>query len=467
MEKFKSERGQAIILIAFAIVALVGFAALAIDGGRALSDKRHAQNAADTSAFAAALAKIQGGDFTAVTQAARNRALSNGYNNGANPNGSSSIVEVNLCSDTGIVCQGLPVGANASEYIRVKITSTINTSFARVLGRTTVTTAAEAIAHASEVNPKPPGFAAALAAFKKDGTPFTGTGNGTLTVNGSGIYSNSTDTDCPNGAMKLGGSINFDVDDTYGYQTPGTVCTIGGQTLSDPTQNADQVDIPDFSSTYPAPTINCGPAPSPQLIGNEYQPGTYNGLNVSGDYSFAPGNYCFNGNVRLLSGNVTAHNVNFRMNSGQFKTSGNSTFTCSNMLFYGAPGSDGLSFNGGSNNCTDVTFYLADGGIDTTGNSSSTFVAPTSGPYAGILFYLPNDNTSSITINGNSGSTFTGMIIAIGSTVTINGNNNTTGLRIRVLANEINFSGNGNTVINYYDDVEIIIPDDPTIELIK
>jgi hypothetical protein len=359
------------------------------------------------------------------------------------------------------------VGANASEYVRVKITSYINSTFARVIGRPTLKAEAEAIAHASEVNPNPPGFAAALAAFKKNGTSFTGTGNGTLTVNGSGIYSNSTDTDCPNGAMKLGGSITYDVDDTYGYQAPGEVCTIGGLTLSDPTQNADQVDIPDFSSTYPAPTINCGPAPSPQLIGNEYQPGTYNGLNISGNASFAPGNYCFNGTVRLLSGNVTAHNVNFRMNDGEFKTSGNSTFTCSNMLFYGAPGSDGLSFNGGSNNCTDVTFYLADGGIDTTGNSSSTFEAPISGPYAGVLFYLPNNNTSPITINGNSGSTFTGRIFAIGSTVTINGNNNTTGLRIQVLANEINFSGNGSTVINFYDDVPCCDVTDPTIELIK
>lgn len=465
MYKIKSQSGQAIILIAFAIVGLVGFAALAIDGGRTLSDRRHAQNAADNSAYAAALTKIQGGNFTAMTTAARNRAASNGYNNGANPNGSTSTVEVNLCSDSGITCQGLPVGANASEYVRVKITSYINSTFARVIGRPTLKAEAEAIAHASTVPPIPPYISAALAAFKKDGTSFTGTGNGELTVNGSGIFSNSTDTDCPNGAMKLGGSITFDIETTY--STPGSVCTIGGQTLSDPTETVDQVDIPDFSSIYPTPTINCGPAPSPQLIGNEYQPGTYNGLNISGDYSFAPGNYCFNGNVRLLSGNVTAHNVNFKMNSGQFKTSGNSTFTCSNMLFYGAPGSSGLSFNGGTNNCTDVTFYLADGGIDTTGNSSSTFEAPISGTYAGVLFYLPNTNTSSITINGNSGSTFTGRIFAIGSTVTINGNNNTTGLRIQVLANEINFSGNGSTVINFYDDVPPPTPDFPSIQLVK
>src|SRR5205085_6311716 len=45
-----AEKGQALILIAFTAIALFGFAALAIDGARSFSDKRHAQNAADTSA---------------------------------------------------------------------------------------------------------------------------------------------------------------------------------------------------------------------------------------------------------------------------------------------------------------------------------------------------------------------------------------------------------------------------------
>ena len=49
------ERGQALILIVFAAVALFAFAALAIDGSRVFSDRRHAQNAADTAVLAAAL----------------------------------------------------------------------------------------------------------------------------------------------------------------------------------------------------------------------------------------------------------------------------------------------------------------------------------------------------------------------------------------------------------------------------
>jgi uncharacterized membrane protein len=61
MNSIKHEKGQAIIMVAFAIVGLVAFAALAIDGGRVLSDRRHAQNAADTAVYAAALARIQNG----------------------------------------------------------------------------------------------------------------------------------------------------------------------------------------------------------------------------------------------------------------------------------------------------------------------------------------------------------------------------------------------------------------------
>jgi len=50
--KRKRERGQAIVMIAFGFIVLIGFAALAIDGGMVYSDRRHAQNAADAGALA-------------------------------------------------------------------------------------------------------------------------------------------------------------------------------------------------------------------------------------------------------------------------------------------------------------------------------------------------------------------------------------------------------------------------------
>ena len=54
IRNMKYQHGQAIVLIVVGIVGLIGMTALAIDGGNAYSDRRHAQNAADTAAFAAA-----------------------------------------------------------------------------------------------------------------------------------------------------------------------------------------------------------------------------------------------------------------------------------------------------------------------------------------------------------------------------------------------------------------------------
>jgi Flp pilus assembly protein TadG len=50
----ESERGAAAFLVAISLVVLVGFAALAIDGGLGFDDRRGTQNAADSAALAAA-----------------------------------------------------------------------------------------------------------------------------------------------------------------------------------------------------------------------------------------------------------------------------------------------------------------------------------------------------------------------------------------------------------------------------
>ena len=44
------KRGQALIVIALAAVALVGMVGLVVDGGRGFLDRRKAQNAADAAA---------------------------------------------------------------------------------------------------------------------------------------------------------------------------------------------------------------------------------------------------------------------------------------------------------------------------------------------------------------------------------------------------------------------------------
>ena len=160
--KTKHERGQALILIAFAAIGLFAFAALAIDGSRQFSNKRNAQNAADTAALTAGLTQVRTGSFTAAVAAAQARAKSNGYVH-ATSGTVRTWVLINLCSDQDkdlytealltetvggvtkpklVECPGLPVGAVKSEYIRVRIVSEIPTTFGRVLGRQTMMSAA-------------------------------------------------------------------------------------------------------------------------------------------------------------------------------------------------------------------------------------------------------------------------------------------------------------------------------------
>ena len=50
--EIRSERGQAIVLITLAMVVLLGFTALAVDGSMVYADRRHAQNTADLSSLA-------------------------------------------------------------------------------------------------------------------------------------------------------------------------------------------------------------------------------------------------------------------------------------------------------------------------------------------------------------------------------------------------------------------------------
>ena len=79
-----SERGQVLVIIALAMIGLIAMTGLAIDGSMVLSDRRNAQNAADTAVLAGALAKVRPqtdayGNPIPWKLVALDRAGSNGY----------------------------------------------------------------------------------------------------------------------------------------------------------------------------------------------------------------------------------------------------------------------------------------------------------------------------------------------------------------------------------------------------
>src|SRR5574341_65404 len=115
----EGESGQVIVLIALLVVVLLGFTALAIDGGGLFLLQRDAQNAADAAALAGAYAKCTGGD---VAFAAEERAALDGFND-------ATLVDVRCNGD--ISCEGTTT--YGSQYVQVIITADKPSYFAHLI----------------------------------------------------------------------------------------------------------------------------------------------------------------------------------------------------------------------------------------------------------------------------------------------------------------------------------------------
>lgn len=454
----KSEKGQAIILIVFAIIGLVGMTGLTVDGGQVYSDRRQAQSAADTAAYAAGLAKIRD---TNVVTAGQQRAAGNGFTN----DGTDSVVLVENPPLSGdYACASIPDTCN--EYIQVTITSNVPLTFSRLIGKSQSTNTVHAVAH---VTPGVVGTyydGAAIVALKEDGNDtFNVNGNFDLDVKGSGTFVNSN-SKC---AMDAKGHGRIKVDTRH--SVVGTACKNGNVDMQDPVHKSEQVtSVPDIDISMPSITCSGNGSVSHKTV----YPGNFpNGLNLNdyGNYTFAPGNYCINnGNVSINGGiNVTANNVNFQIDNGSFSVNGNSNVHADNMVIHVVSGSNsGISFNGtSSNTCTHSTFIAEKGSVSWNGNVANTFTAPTSGSYKGLLLYMPQSNTNVLTLNGNSQNHITGSMIAPAADVKIKGNCGTHGLHTQIIGATIEVSGDSETVIDFDPEEQYQTYQPPTVELVQ
>lgn len=179
--KKPAERGQALILIAAGILAMVLIVGLGVDVGNAFSDRRRAQNAADTAAMTAALAFVTGDPQWIA--AGQSIAAANGYSSG---------VEIIRPPTSGYY-------AGNTDYIEVQIVSTVPTTFSRVFNITEITNRVRAVAHAKPPLPKPlydGNAVVGLAPHECSAVKYQGNANTTLV--GSGLFVNS---DCETAAF--------------------------------------------------------------------------------------------------------------------------------------------------------------------------------------------------------------------------------------------------------------------------
>ena len=472
----KSEKGQALVLIAFAAVGLFAFTALAVDGGRVFSDRRHAQNAADTAALAAALARVraQTDPDGAAKLSGEARAISNGY-----PNDPASTVEVKICDDPSldlsIDCQGLPGNAVPSDYIQVKITSYVRTTFARIIGWQQVKNIVTAVAKAQVGGPSPVFDGSALVALAPDGdSTIRNNGNVTLDINNSGLFNNSSGS-C---AYTAAGNGLIDAEEGYtianANQSNIDCHNLNGQNpgnVDDPSMYGSGTQIaypPDLK--IPAPTINCSGTGEVRSDGTVV-PGDHGSSLVNlnhGNYTFLPGSHCFGGGLTIgATAHVTANYVDIKITGGGLSVTAN--LNCDYILVHIAGGTD-ITVTGNSTVvCTNATFFASTGSVSLLGNGSNTYTAPTAGPhseYANLLVYMPFGNTETLKISGNSATVMTGSIIGISAPVELSGTSGFV-LNSSITGYTIDLVGGSNTTINYVPEDQLQVLDPSALGLTK
>lgn len=414
MLRHKNEKGQALILIVLAIVGMIGMTALAVDGGMAYSERRQAQNAADSSALDAALAKIRGGNWQTEGLA---RAASNGFD--------SNTVTVNNPPLAGCSGANGPYAGN-SQYVQVIIRASTQTYFGPIVGINEVNNCVEAVARA--VPPTSgvmyPGFAVVgLAPSGCDAVYIAG--NGQLQTWGGGLFSNSID-DC---GLHFQGSSQ-----TQTHEGSGGINMVAGayQVTGNPSIQTHGEGTHANLPQIPYPPTNL---PNPVCSGtatknnSTMSPGNYSGtFPPSGVTTLQSGIYCL---------------------SGSFKMNANSKLTGDQVLIVLEVG----------------------GTLDWNGGSEIKLSAPKSGPFKGLLIFsrLGNPNTHpKMYINGNSNSTLTGTIFLPSIDLIINGNN--TQLQktdSQIIAYKVELSGSSDTQIEMNTSSQYQADISPVIQLVQ
>jgi len=393
------EKGQAIVLIAIAFIGLIGFAALAIDGGMVYSDRRHAQNAADagslTGGGSAALIIENEHIFyknfdcnnlstamTAATNTAQNMAISNGYPE-------SDITVTVSCTDSG-------AGPHPDKYIDVTttISKTTQTALIHVVYDGEVNQALQAT---TRVRPRQPlVFGNAIVALNEsacsgqsNGQGFHG--NAGVDVVGGSVFSN--------GCLRGDGGITVDVvgGQIYYFDTTG---------IDTDDFNPDPILLTNTNARIPPEAHTVTPPECSHPDANNVSASAIEGNTL------ASGLYCVSGDIKVNN--------------------------------------DNDSFSGDG-----VTIYMLDGEFVVNGGvvviSAPVQLPDPSPAMPGMLIMFAPGNSSKILLNGNSGSIFTGTILAPESDIDMLGNGDTDGFQCQVIGYNVEVGGTADTYVHYDD----------------
>jgi len=440
--RLRRQIGQAVVLAALMIVALIGAMGLGIDLGNAASHQREDQSAADGAALAAADRISNDQTLGQATTAAQTVAALGGV-----PSGNLTVNYLDGSRN--------PTGNKDNVvWVQTKVTETVATFFMRAIGIGTVNVSALA-----EVRfPRK----CAICLLDPSASPAADlSSGGTINVSGGCLQVNSSanpDTQTSGGT----GSINAPCNNLVG--------TPGSPVLINPAPATGVAPVPDplAKLPYPQPPV---PAPTTYNGGGVYPdntntvaiPGVYSewALGGSGNLYLQPGLYVITGSsgsggVSVSSGGAIKNcpaapctgMTGTPVNGGPPVTvsPGGVTlfFTCSGYWPNSTGGSAGPI-------CPCPSTVGA--ALNISSNGGLQITAPTSGPYQGVAIFFDRCNSASINLTANGGvgapaAPAVGAIYAKAAALnlTANGAANLAGL---VITATVTLSSNSNLNISY------------------
>ena len=379
--------GGIAIMLAFMVPVIIGFIGLGVEVPTWYSQRGDLQSATDAAAIATV---YQIGSGNSLSTTARNEMSRNGY-------GSSSGVTITVNNPPS---SGSYSGNN--QAVEVIVTKSEAGLFSRIQNIAQITMKTRAVALNTPTNS---GNGCIMALASSEGFTIDINGNATINMTGCTMVDNSNNSS----AVALNGNATVTLKNIY---TAGGIMTNGNSTINNSSPNVTNGSVvPDPFSSLPMPTVgSCNQ--------NNY---TVN----NGTATMSPGVYC-NGITINGGSNVIISSGTYIVNGGSFNINGGAT----------------VSGDGGSG----VTFIFTNGAnIDVNGGVTLALSAPTSGTYAGILFY--GDRSMSLgtdNFNGGSSMSLTGTIYMPTQILNFNGGVSGTATCLRVVSYEITINGGAN-----------------------
>jgi Flp pilus assembly protein TadG len=432
----KQRRGTILVVTAIVLVALIGLLGLVIDAGLLMTAHRHAQNAADAAATAAAMDMLTGKSnatarATATTFVQQHNALA------------SATVTTNIPPASG------SHQADA-DFAEVIVSYPVQTRFIQVLGvAATRNVTARAVAGWEGV-----AVVAGVMALDSDARPGINlAGNGSLKVNGTVIVNSS------------GGGLNQYGQPIGNGSSGNAIATTGnGNLYARDVESVGGVNnlskVMNFDASNPQSPLHTGTGAQPDPFQFLAAPTTANGA-VTTNYGVVK--LSGNSSVTLSPGVYTSievsANVDVTMNPGIYiisggglKMTGNATLNGTGVMIYNT-GSDynvnsGFPDAGDGSSAPPAPASTTFGAVSITGNAALNLTpyANASSPFDGLVLYQRRLNTQPLKLAGNGLSdSLSGTVYAKWAPLDLSGNGT---FNSQFVVQRLDLTGNGTLTLD-------------------